>query len=256
MERNRLRGLIWFLGILIIAAIAIGTWYTLLGTSSPKELFPLNESSSSIILLSPEDRDTFPADASIPILVSAITEKPLSAIELWVEGELVISNQPAEEEDLHYAQYFHWTPAREGNVRILARSINTDGQITTSNPILLHISAPAGARLISLDENGDPASELILSLGGEPNSLPPNPDLPQAPVQNLPQAELMNDSPLLWLRSKVSINTVPPQAPELAYSVNECEATLVVTDRSDNELGFFIYRSGAVSYTHLRAHET
>lgn len=255
MERNRLRGLIWFLGILIIVAIAIGTWYTLLGTSSPEELFPLNESSSSIILLSPEDRDTFPADASIPILVSAITEKPLSAIELWVEGELVISNQPAEEEDLHYAQYFHWTPATEGNVRILARSINTDGQITTSNPILLHISAPAGARLISLDENGDPASELILSLGGEPNSLPPNPDLPQAPVQNLPQAELMNDSPLLWLRSKVSINTVPPQAPELAYSVNECEATLVVTDRSDNELGFFIYRSGAGSSSFQRVAE-
>ncbi|MFN2280211.1 MAG: hypothetical protein ACK2TZ_00010, partial [Anaerolineales bacterium] len=243
MKRNRLRGLIWSVSLLIIAAIAVGTWYILFRTPSIERLFPLNESSSTISILSPEDRSAYPADSSIPILVSSISTETLSEIELWVDGELVTASQPGEEEGMHYSHLFHWTPVKEGNLRVLARAISAEGQVTTSNPLLLQITPPAGARLVAPGQNGYPVTEMNISLSGDSSPLPIRSDLPGTPLDNLPPAELIEGFPEVWLRRQINLNALPPQPPTLTYYINECETTLVVTDNSENELGFFIYRS-------------
>ncbi len=255
MKRHRLRGLIWSLSILVIAAIAIGTWYTLIRPPSAEDLFRHAESSSSILILSPEDRSSYPADASIPILISTISEKPLSAIELWADGRLVTSSQSLEQEGQHYSELFHWTPINEGSVQILARSINSEDQVSISNPILLQIIAPAGARLVSLDENNNPISEVNITLSGPSGSLPSKPDLPQPPPENLLQAEPIENYRGLWLRNQVSFNPLPPQAPNLSYSIQDCQALMIVTDQSETELGFFIYRSAPGSSSFQRIAE-
>ncbi len=243
MIRNRLRGLIWTLSILIIAAIAVSVWYIIFQTPSIEGLFPLNENNSTISILSPEDRSAYPADSSIPILVSSISTEPLAVIELWVDGELVTSSQTQEEGGMHYSHLFHWTPIENGNLQILARAISDGGQVTTSNPILLQVIPPAGARLVAMGENGDLPREQNISLLGESAPLPIINDLPDAPLENLPQGELIDSVPGLWLRWQTNLEAPPPQPPSLTYYVSDCELTLVVTDNSENELGFFIYRS-------------
>ena len=252
MKDSRLRGLIWPISILIIAAIAVGSWYILSRTPLTKSLFPLNESRSAINILSPEDQSAFPADAAIPILISTTTDEPLAAVQLWVNGELVTESQAKERTAGHHVQQIYWTPLTTGTQRLLVRSTTVAGQTTTSNPISVQISAPAGARLVSTAVNGDPISELNIPLGGNPDLLPSQTDPPQIPLENLPQAAFLKMNPSLWLRGQLNLNPSPPQAPALTYYLNQCQGTLVVRDKADNELGFFIYRSTPGSSTFQR----
>lgn len=247
----------WILpaSILILAILLLATWLTLNRSFTTETLFPPNNSEASITILSPDGQSTYPADAAIPILVTISHKNPLSSLELWVDGVQVETYHPAGEGENFDVHQFYWTPARQGNFRILARATDSAGKSTTSNPILIEIIEPAGARLISLDGSDTTVSEVTFPSLSEPSARPNIPNLPQTSLQDIAPGKPLASDLSLWLGSQVQANASLPQAPELTYSLEDCQTTLIITDRSADELGFFIYRSGAGSSSFQRVAE-
>jgi len=255
LTSKRIRRWILPASILILAAILLATWFYLNRNLRPETLFPPNNSGASITILSPDDRGRYPADAAIPIQISVSHDNPLSSLELWVDGIQVETYQPAGEDGPFDVHQFYWTPTRQGNIRILARATDSAGKSTTSNPILIEIIEPAGARLVSPDDSDTTISEVIFP-GLSELSAPPNiPDLPQTSLQDLAPGKPLTSDLSLWLGSRFQANASSPQAPELTYSLEDCQTTLIITDRSDDELGIFIYRSGPGSSSFQRVAE-
>lgn len=243
--------MIWSSGALILTAIVLGAWFFFFGKPSNNSLFPLNEKVPTILLVTPEDQSTYPADAAIPIQVSATSANPISRVELWINGQLVTEAQPGATSGQHFSHRFHWTPLEQGRARILVRGITEDGRIATSNPVEIQINEPAGAQLISL--GADPEnSEVILPILGDPALSLPQPTPPSYPVQSLAPAKALDSELSLWLGRQFSYNPTLPQAPVLTHASEGCQTVLVIEDRSNNELGFFLYRSGAGSSSFQR----
>lgn len=255
MKRKRLRVGVLLASILIIAAAALGAGTYLFWRPSADKLFPPNESGSSITILSPEDRSRYPADASIPILITSSSKSPFSALELWVDGVLLDTQQASAGEGHYYTHQFYWTPAGQANARVLVRGITADGKITTSNPILIQISEAAGARMVSPDGSDGTVSELSLPVVTDSSAPPAEPDRPQVPPQQLTPGKSLEGDFSLWLGAQLRINPSLPQAPELTYLWKDCQATLVIEDRSEDELGFFINRSAGGSSSFQRIAE-
>jgi hypothetical protein len=244
LNTSKRHNLIWISIIfLIIVLISLAGWILVKRVPSLTQQFPQNDIHSSLIILSPGDQSKYPADASVPILVTASTEDPIASFELWVNGQLVSTHQPDGPERNHYTHTFYWTPAVEQNARILARSVSSQGSTITSNPIRIKVSAPAGLRILSRDGAEDPQSQIIYPLSVTENAFPAvsEPPLEAAPLS--PAAEPISTDLNLWLGQRFSSNTPSPLAPELQSSVVNCSVTLTITDRADNELGYLVYRS-------------
>lgn len=248
LKTSKRQGLIWVGGILlIIIFISLGAWILISNIPSLPEQFPQNDTRASLIILSPEDQSSYPADASIPILVSSSTEGPISAFELWVNGKLVLTQQPDGPERHYYTHTFYWTPAVEQDARILVRSTVDQGSTITSNPVLIKVTAPAGLRLLSRDGSEDQENQIIYPLSVSENPFPVVPESAQGISPASSPAEPVTTDLKLWLGKRFSSSASVPPAPGLTYSLSDCSVQLVITDQADNELGYLIYRSEAGS---------
>jgi len=256
LNKSRRRILVWAgVIILIIVLIGFGLWFLISNIPSSQEQFPQNDLKSSLIILSPTDQSSYPADSSIPIRAASITDNPISTFELWVNGKLLVSQQPDGHEGKHFSHIFYWTPTTEDKARILVRSINNVGETTTSNPIRIQITDPAGFQLQPRDSQDGQNDQVVYPLGLDQTALPVIPELPlESPQVPSPGVPLNNDLSL-WLGQRFSSNSSAPLAPHLVYSLEQCSINLVITDQADNELGFFIYRSVEGSPTFERIAE-
>ena len=248
MKTSKRQGLIWVGGILlIIILISLGSWILISRIPSLPEQFPQNEIRSSLIILSPDDQSSYPADASIPILVSSSTQDPISAFELWVNGRLVLTQHPDGEERQQYTHIFYWTPAVEQDASILVRSVLDQGQIITSNPIKIKVTEPAGLRLLSRDGSEDQDNQIIYPLAVDDVSFPAFPGSSPEAFPDSSPAEPVDSDLSLWLGTRFSSSASAPPSPKLTYSLSGCSVQLAITDQAENELGYLIYRSEAGS---------
>jgi len=255
LKAKRLRVGLLFASILLLAGAALAAWLYLSWSPAPDQILPSDQSSPSITILSPADRSQYPADASIPVLVTTSSQDPLAALELWVDGRLLETYQPTADAGQVDTHQFFWTPATLGKARILVRGTTSGGQSAASNPIQIQINEAAGARLLAPDGSDSPIREVSLPALADGAASPPEADQAQEPLQQLTPGKTLEGDFSLWLDSQLQIKPSLPEAPQLSYSRQDCQVTLVIEDRSENELGFFIYRSSAGSSSFQRIAE-
>lgn len=255
MKEKRLRVGLLFASILLLLGAALAAWPYLSWNPAPDQILPSDQSIPSITILSPADRTAYPADASIPILVSTFSPDPLTALELWVDGRLLETHQPPAGAGQVHTHQFFWSPASLGTARVLVRGTTSGGQSAASNPIQIQINEAAGARLLAPDGVESPVREVSLPAPVEAAAPAPEAGQPQEPLQQLTPGKTLEGDFSLWLDSQLQINPTRPEAPQLSYSWEDCQVTLVIEDRSENELGFFLYRSGPGSTSFQRIAE-
>ena len=253
LKKSRLRFVIWALGSLLLAAIILGAWFIFFKFPDSDNLFPLNQESLTINLVSPEDQSSFPADAAIPIQVSATSADPISRVELWVNGKLALEADPAGSSGQHILHHFHWTPLEAGSARVLVRGITAEGQTATSNPIEIQINEPAGAWLVPSADGASEVSEVILPSLTDPTLISSLPAPVSIPAQDLSPALIQKNDFSLWIGRQFSFNPTLPQAPGLDYYDQDCQPVLIIEDLSHNELGFFLYKSSPSGSAFQRA---
>lgn len=138
----------------------------------------------------------------------------------------------------------------------------TAQQIVDLNPTLdPSANLPAGERLLipvptvpilsssaSIESDQGPEQEFAPLYSDLPVSLPTPPSPPPPPTVPTGATQPASDPPdknLFWLkRTLANLMRTPerPSTPELAATVERCQVRLYLSDRSNNEDGFFIYR--------------
>lgn len=148
------------------------------------------------------------------------------------------------------AQNFNTTPQQivDLNPELDQNKPLTPGQ-NIDVPAEIPSSPPAGG-----DSTGEPPSN-----GGDATT-PPADEGEPAPSGNEPTEDAPKNPPskfCVWLpwvcNPGGSFNfNVAPKAPKLGVQVKGCDVKLVISDRSNNEIGFFIYRADAISHDFKR----
>lgn len=185
-----------------------------------------------VSLTDPQDGDAFPISAGLSLRSEIISDSSIARLELWANGTLV-EKYPAPEKDLGYlVHYWSWSPQTIGWHTLMVRAYNDQEQTSFSNVVNIEGIEDPGFVLMSRVEDGHTAaatSELgaISLLAVEQNDVA-NADFPA-------QARLT--------------------APSLQVSHQGCEATLVVTDSTNGEKGFNLYRlnPGAPAFTKIKS---
>jgi len=243
LKNSKRRFLIWAGSILfVIVLISIVGWILYRNIPSFSTQFPQNDAPSSLIILTPSDQSSYPADASIPISISLTSGDPIADLELWVNGKLIITHQPDISRGQYYIHTFYWTPAAVQKANILARSKNLQGAVTTSNLIRIKITDPAGIRLLSANQDNQ-TDQIIYPLGTDRGSMPGVPASSPVSGPISPPGSPVQHDLALWLGLRYGTNTSAPTAPLLTYTQIECSINLVLQDQAQDELGFIIYRS-------------
>ena len=242
--KNQRRWLLGWISILILGLIALssGIWWAVYKTPTPFDQFPQNEIPLSLTILNPEEKSEWPADAFIPIQVITAGAAKVTSLEFWINGNLVDSHKPQEQTGVYQDHTFHWLPEKIGKSRIFIRAFTETGETAASNPINITISDPTGIRYVSSADSPilvDEISFPVQSTGGSsPNTAQPS----TAGTEPVPPPPA-NSNFSFWLGNRFTKKEEIPTAPLLNYSVNDCTIELAITDRADNELGYFIYRS-------------
>ncbi len=235
---------------------------------------PPNATPLVVTLDTPANGATYPADALIPVRAKAAAYRPVTALELWVDGALVKRQEaPARFGQTALEALWNWQPPGEGTHTLLARAIDAAGAIGQSAVARVEVAAAAGASALVVAGQGDTLEGLAQEAGVTPEELAAeNPGLdpdtplqpgdevyiPQEPPPAPPEGATPTPTPVppaplplapgtlgrvgFWIENQVSPAPEPPGAPTVKASVQGCDIHLAVTDTASDEQGFFIYR--------------
>ena len=236
-----------------------------------------------VTIVNPLMDSRYPADSAIPITVLVFGQNDIAGLEYWVDGKLLKTQTPQLNNNPKLiTQTWHWMPMIEGEHAITVRAKDVDGFTGTSNVIHIMASKAAGFILLHTTKESDTwknlAKSCITSLSaiakmnpnldtnqpvpvGEKVQIPCTPEIPSFPPsgENTPPAGTgpasSPSSPPnklgIWIQKKVVGSKKPPEAPSLTASLNGCTALLTIQDNSQDESGFFIYRSGTSGFDRI-----
>ncbi len=275
----------WIFGlgvILLLVLIVVLVWFfgILPGIPPLDALVPPNSAPTVVMILEPGADSQWPADAFIPVYASSYSEKPTTALELWADGKLIETKTPVSKEASSYASAnWKWLSGTIGAHSLIVRAVAADGQITSSNVVHITTTAPVGFEILYPAGEGDTVEVVSARFGvssEEINSRNPglpsagplpegiNLTIPIAPISYLPDSGLAASPAISAAEGKPVLGEIPgnlplwldqilpgfgsqvlPKSPGLAVETDGCTVNLLVTDNSDDELGFFMYRADA-----------
>ncbi len=232
---------------------------------------------SSNILVSlddPLDGESYPASAGLSVHAQAISDSPISRMELWADGKLV-EEYRAPEDKLGFLTYtWVWSPETTGTHSLLVRAYTNDGQSAFSNAVHLTGINDPGFTLITRAEVDDTVLKIaeryhvsaleILRLNPgltASGRIPASREvfIHISPTQGTSRAPGNSaiTRPAINLAGPVasSLSLLAPPPPTLQAAGQGCDAVLTISDQSSGESGFQVYRlkPGAVSFSKLAA---
>jgi LysM repeat protein len=274
---------VWVIGCLSVAVAGlIGGSVLVYGLArriGPVESqVPANTAPILVLLEHPRDGASYTSDEQIGVQVRAVTSQPLASIQLWADGQLVQAENPTGGNLTQVTQAWVWTPGTSGDHTLVARALDLQGQVGTSNVVTLHVDGPATADLFLEAKAGDSLGSIAqangVSLGDaqaenpgvDPNAplpagapvylpagVPNGPEQPPAPPPQTaaPPAPAGGAAPgpnpiVFWAETHLlppGEPAAPPAAPSLAASVQGCDVTLTIGDGAQDAVGLFMYRA-------------
>lgn len=264
-------------GILLAGAAAAAVFFLVLNRAveaAPR--FPINSSPILVTLAYPPDGAHYPNNSSIPVQARAYGQEATITLELWADGALIESRQAQTDEAGKALAEWNWVPAGLGDHILLIQAKTPQGQASTSNLVRLTTTDPSGGSAQITAGEGDTWNNLAeqynttpeelqarnpeLDPGQQPdpgqgvwvplNPPSPPPSAPQSPPVEVPQGPFKPVEALPPerfgpdLTGLVDPEDSPPAAPALAAEVEDCLVNLFITDRAEDEVGFFVYRGG------------
>jgi hypothetical protein len=241
--------------VLLVAIIALVLWFTILNREKPVQ--STSRAPILITILSPTSGASYPQNGWVPLQIVAYSEEPLTTLELWDNDQLAGTEMPVGVDDpTHFIFNWHWSITTAGTHTLVIRGLDTGGQAGFSNAVRIETSPAVGMIGIYNTGEGDTLESIAskfnldieslaehnpgFSAGGD---IPPGTsvDLPIVPPGNNPAAPASLPSPAQTVGA--------PSAPLLLGEIQDCSALLTITDNSDNEDGFVVYRLSASSST-------
>ncbi len=224
-----------------------------------------------VSLTEPADGESYPISAGVSVRGEAISDGSIARMELWMDGEFY-EEYIAPESDLGLlVHYWDWSPKTLGTHTLMVRAYDDQNRTAFSNAIhikgvedtgyILIVKVEEGDTILSIAQRYNVSVDDILrnnpSLAGA-SSLPVGTEIfihigapavtwvPSAGAKVL--MELSQWSANRGLRPQDA-----PTAPSLTVTGQGCAASLSITDASDNEQGFNVYRlnPGAMSFSKL-----
>ncbi len=180
------------------------------------------------------------ANESLMVNATAVGPDNFLSMELWINGELV-GVQAAPSGGVHpFLTFFYWLPNQTGNHSLIAAAVNSTGQRTFSEQIVVIVNQELNA--VGFITVTNVFSPTVLPASGNGGFISPKPPGPGASVR---PAENWSGSPGDWINSLIAAEK--PAAPELMIRSAGCGAELLIHDLSDNEEGFLVYREDSYS---------
>ena len=264
------------ISIVFIAAAAIGVLY--LRTPQISDQLPSN--TLAVTITSPQSGMVLLLGGPYTVRVEVVGPVDITNVELWDNNESVGSAQVGATGGYSYQAVWDWTPAVSGIHVLTARAHDNQEQVVVSAPIWITVSAtdngvsmetytiqegdtPAKIAAdygISLEDlqtyNGLPESDQGLPVGeeikipvGKPQEIAEaqsdrlSPANPPFPVGGSVIPAKTNPSPFgLMVQGQFSSPETPPASPILTGEAIGCNANLFISDQSNDELGFLVYR--------------
>jgi len=196
----------------------------------------------------PANGSEFPVDSMVLVQARADGPHPIGSMELWVDGQVVeVVGAPSGEGLVPFPTDFHWQPDELGTYQLVSRAHTLNGETATSPALYLNIVeveaiipgelAEAYSANPSYALPSGPGGGGIPSTGDEPPTSPPS-DEPggDGEVIGRWQPTLIG-----WLQN-LAPGAGPPTAPKITPAVEGCKIRLFISDNSDNETGFRVYR--------------
>ena len=153
------------LSVLIVLCLILGTGAFVFSKRIPSVANQLaSHDETTVLIISPDGSASYPADASIPISAMATSSQPMTAMELWVDGNLFATQSLGTDENasLFYKKW-HWMPLVPGEHLLVVRAINHDGSVGTSNLVHLKVDKAAGFVLRHTTQPGETWESLTQS---------------------------------------------------------------------------------------------
>lgn len=267
---------IW-IPLVIILILLIVTGGVLLTLTVPNVETQLGNLKPAILVAISEPvngQKVLPGD-SLSVYVSVASAQPLQSLEVFADGTPLAIVMSTSLEQSPVTAMFLWSPVPEGWHLLTARATDQDGFTVLSNPIRVEAILPPAPQPVEptlLDKPGvvlgistdspdfetelDTEIERLLSLATDqepvhvqvPSFTAPDLEVPPesftGSILEAPSSAPFFQKFLLWTSAKTSTSVILPQAPSLRGSVEDCTVRLRVYDRSNNELGFHLYRLG------------
>ena len=200
-----------------------------------------------------------PSGQPVGVYAEAVSGTPVKDLELWVDGVFVPTKTSTSPDGQNpFNATWLWTPAEDGNYRLVVRAIGEDNAVTVSNVVRVTVlpaeeivdmnintmltgpvptpQTPSEDEIPALLESGPQGSETPGGETGSAGELPPGE--PEAEEEAEPEP---------------AVPAEIPGAPGLQGLVKQCDASLLIQDNSEDEKKFLLYRldPGSAGFSHL-----
>lgn len=118
-----------------------------------------------VSITDPLNNDRYPVDGAIQVSANAVADEPITSMELWVDGELLETYQPTNQ-DLYYLAYtWDWSTANQGAHVFVVRALLASGVVAQSNIVNITASADPGFMLLYTTRAGETLDQIALDNG-------------------------------------------------------------------------------------------
>ncbi len=263
-SRGMVIGLIIAAGLVVIVGTGI---FFFLNTPEASQQLPADSGTVTLSITRPEN-DTYENIGDV-VSIDAIgsSEKPITTIQLSINGiNVPKSRHSGQLPDGLFKTSWLWTPSEEGSYLLVARASTQDEDSSVSNAVTVNVTKKVPP-LVDGDFAPPPplvekqAADLISRGSGEPALALQAPTPYPTPDSNvidfsMKPTPLASDGEIasvgigqsakymLILQGITSrIGAIArPTAAQITSRPRNCGAALVVSDQSDTEAGFFLYR--------------
>ncbi len=262
LSRGMVIGLIIAAGLVVIAGAGI---FLLLNTPEASQQLPDGTGAVQVYIQSPLNNAVAVINKPVTIYASAFGESAIKDLQLSINGILLPKKlHPDLLKEDHVLSAWSWTPTEEGQFTLLAKASTKNGLTGLSNAVQLQVIG-AAQEIPETQAATGPIPDTVKIRVNEFNAMLGKMmpiDAPQSPlaresnritftVGSIPvdtseesAGNSISPKYLLLLQGITSkINSMPqPEAPVITGSPGHCSTVLRITDQSETEAGFFLYR--------------
>jgi len=185
----------------------------------------------------PQSGAKFDLFDSLIVDITAISSVDFDNVELWVNGELVGSQEGPEGGELPFTANIVWSPDEPGLYSLIDSAVDVNGRKVLSSQVVVGvIQEETGIDFVVSTETEDDSES---SLPGDNNDEGEMPIMPE----KVDDGRVWEGSVFDWFESLLSDGR--PNAPRLEFVYGDCTAQLKIFDLSSNEEGFVVYRQAA-----------
>lgn len=251
---GRRKPLLFLVILVVFALLALGGWALLRGRQPSADGYL---SHIAAVIISPGDMGSVSMLTPTRVVIEVVAPSPPTVVQLWADQALAGQAEPQPTGAYSWQATIEWLPPSRGEHILYARVQTQDGAGAISNPVTL-VSGKADSAIFVDSHQAQPGDTLaglaaqysialddLLAYNAGPDA---NEPLEPGSLVTIPGDTLNlpveQGFPKIAPPPEDGIG-IPPEAPLVSASVNDCHVTLQVTDPFSDESGYRLYKYAA-----------